>query len=309
MAFGSYLRSGDASDSAVRAILESLNRARGTAYDTDRGSAVWAENYAFAKAIADVWLANERLAKQFDPSTIGVYLSRWEKMLGITPKASATLAQRKSLLARRMAYWSKEPVTANVDELLSDILGDVYVEINHTSVTDDTGYVPDGPITLPGGATLADGDWKSNISYVAVRVWQPLQGVNQQAELSDALFYNVANSFKPELDRYLPAYTTFEWYRFTIMPTTETIDIGAGSDVLGGVGTSWATGVNPFVAGEEIELVDESGNRRSVYIDSVNADDEAVLTQVQDYDANGRYYARKGVFLDLQNLDNAAFDQ
>ena len=95
-----YFRCGAQSGTPLERLHKSLNQARGTAYSVSDpteadGTAIDAKNYAYAKAINEIWNANIRLANQFDPNKMGVFLSRWEKILGLVKIPTDTLEDRK----------------------------------------------------------------------------------------------------------------------------------------------------------------------------------------------------------------------
>ncbi len=121
----------------VQTILESLNSARGTAYDVTAESPVWVENMAIARAIADVWNTNELLANQFTPSKLTVMLSRWEKVLGLTPDPASTEYDRRAIVAERIARAGVPVTYSEVFDRVSAAIAPVTLsEIYHNPTTD-----------------------------------------------------------------------------------------------------------------------------------------------------------------------------
>lgn len=198
-------------------ILDSLNQQRGTAYDTSQASPVYAENLAFARAIAEVWANNERLANQWDPLRMTDFLPRWEAIYGLYPSPSDTLVDRRKRVAAAVARVAQFPTYQNVVDTLRAALGNVFVSITHTGTgAANPTVVAGGAVTSPSGPanvvwvglgnTTSTVDWYSNVAHVLVQVQQP-------AGMLDVDFYSAAGKIFPILDSLLPAWVTFDWYR------------------------------------------------------------------------------------------------
>ena len=186
----------------VKRILEALNAARGSAYDTTSTSNVYAENLAIARAIAECWSTNARMANQWDANRVSDFISRWEAIYGIYPLSADTTADRRARIAVAAGRPGKQPNYQDTSDLLRAALGATFVQIIHTSTTD-----PHASIIWPGAGntTLAVG-WSSSVSFVAVLVKQP-------AGMNDGQFYETIGKMFPILDGVLPAWTTFDWLR------------------------------------------------------------------------------------------------
>ena len=146
--FANIWRTGESANTPFELILNSLNKARGTAYSaydtTQDNTAVYVENYAFAKAITDLWESNQRLANQFDPLRMGAYINRWEAILGIFADPTDTIEQRKAVIGAKMALLANAPIDQAVADLCSAYLGNLFVELVHSNASDNLGGVPGG---------------------------------------------------------------------------------------------------------------------------------------------------------------------
>jgi hypothetical protein len=305
-AFSSFGRTGASSETILETVLTSLNDARGTAYSKERGTVVWAENYALAKAIASVWEANRRLANQFDPARMSAFLPRWEKILGIVPAPSDSLKTRKDRVAFKLSLWSKEPTGTNLIELVKAKIGDLYVGITHILSTQNTGSIPGG-LTSPGGVTLPDGEWGSDISYVGIRVWQPRTSADAKL-ITDGEFYDRVKNYKPIYDDHAPAYVTHNWHRFGyVLPGT--VSAALGTNLITGVSTTFQSAVDPVVPGDILEIVDNDGTRRDFTVLSVSSDTNLRITTTFPTPLVAVKVYVGGFVLDADlNVDNCAPD-
>lgn len=185
-------------------IVESLLEADGTAFSKDRESIVWAEREADARCIAYVWGLNRRLTLQRDPQRMTDFLPRWEKILGIVPPPTMSAKRRRAIVELRFNTDGATPDASTVQAALELALNGTLDFIVHTSSADSLGSVPGGTV-VPGGVTLPDGDFRSTIAGVLVKVVRP-------AYLSDTEFYAIVAETSTALDDLLPAWVTFDWY-------------------------------------------------------------------------------------------------
>ncbi len=289
-------RTGGSESSDTQIILSALNTVRGTAYAADPGTIVWVENMAIARTLADAWGTARRFANQFIPAKMTVYLSRWEDIFGISPLQSESLLDRRATVDAKFKSFNVAPFTQNVKDFINSIMAQVFIDLLHVPSQFSTGYVLGGT-TIAGGVTLDDGYWSSNIAYVGVRLYQPLH-------MPDSEFYDVANKFRPHLDAFLSAWTTFNWGRFSVADGY--ISIAANSTVVTGIATNFLTTLQgPVTAGEKIEVFDDNGVVHTFTIATVPSDVDATVTTVIDTAITTKSYRRFGFFLDRINLDNA----
>lgn len=192
-------------------IVESLLEADGTAFSKERESIVWAEREADARCLAYVWGLNRRMTLQRDPRKMTDFLPRWEAILGIVPPPTMSAKRRRAIVELRFRSEGATPDASTVQAAVELAINGTFDAIVHTTSADSIGSVPGGAV-IPGGVTLPDGDWRSTIANIAVKVQRP-------AYLSDAEFYALVAETSTALDDLLPAWVTFDWY----------IDGGSGS--------------------------------------------------------------------------------
>lgn len=191
-------------DGLGEGILEGLNAAHGTAYDTQQGSNVWVENAAYADAIVGLWETNQRIANQVDPLRITSMLPRWERIMRIFPPEGATAPERRAEVARR---WARNGVVTTDQSLfdeVADVIGDVLIAIEYFDVGTATTFWPSGtPNPLA--------PWFSTISIARVHV-EPTAGMTYDE------FCRTVGRAIPILDARLPAWAT--WMTWRVDPLT-----------------------------------------------------------------------------------------
>jgi hypothetical protein len=184
----------------LRIIFEALNKARGTGYDTSEDSPVAAENFAFARAIWDVWETNQRMANVADPRRMsGAVLSRWERMFGIAVDPSETVVARRRAVGARFARNGLTPDAPSISDLIIALLGPVFVAIRHTPLA---GAI----VWWPGGTPNPDAPWYSTVARLLVKTVKP-------AGYTEQNFYDAVGGIHVALDPVLPSWTTIDWYR------------------------------------------------------------------------------------------------
>lgn len=203
---------GDSSNSVIEIFLNSLNQGDGDALTDEVDSFNYAENFASARVLADLWSDNTRLSYQFDPQRMTDFLPRWESILNIIPDPNDTAHARRQVVAMKLSNYGKAPTQQVVTDLLRLILKDVFVSIlnNDPDLPIAPGDFPLGSIpggaVIPGGATLSDEIWHSAVAYLAILV-------NQPAGMADADFYDAVGNIDCSLEGLLPAWITFNWVR------------------------------------------------------------------------------------------------
>jgi hypothetical protein len=288
-------RTGASQGTVVSAILNSINESRGTAYATEPGTAVWVENYALAKTLADAWESARRFSNQFDPQRLTSYLDRWEGILGIVPSATATDNARRRAIAAKWSLFNVVPTSQAATDFLKILLPAIYVATLHTASSVARGSVTGG-VTIPGGVTLLDGPFKSSIANLVIRMVEP-------PSMSDSEFYQTVNSFKPFFDDFLPAHVTYDWGRYGL--NLGKITVAAGDTAVYGTGTLFITGsAGAVVAGSDIEVYDDLGNVRTLIATSVINETTLAIQTPPPIAITLQPFKRFGFFLDATNLDN-----
>jgi len=222
-------------------MLNALLQAQGSAIATDIDSAAYVECYAKARLLADMWSTVIRLGNQFDPNKMTDFLPRWEAIYGIVPSPTATLAQRRALIASKIANYGNSPTIQVVTDLLALVLGDVFVTILYGSDTIQDGYyagsagiegfVPGGANVLGGfdfpdqsvnnpnipfGFTEGQGfnqqGWSSTMATLLIIVQQPVGMSNQT-------FLNIVAQIDNNLENLMPAWATWAWAEYNSLGT------------------------------------------------------------------------------------------
>lgn len=192
-------------------IVDSLNAARGTAYDTSQTSTVYAENLAIARALEAAWSANARLRNQMDPDKMSDFLPRWLKILGLPITANASTASNRALVKATFERATRAPTYQAIYDLCSTILGDLFVDLVKTtsSTSGVVSYVPASESWDPGywsEDTITGLNWYSLISHLVVLVEKP-------TAMDDSEFYATIGRVIGPLDSYLPSWVTFDLVR------------------------------------------------------------------------------------------------
>lgn len=198
----------------VQTILTSFNADRGTAFDTaDRETVVYAINMAIARAIAAAWGSNERLSRIWIPASMPVdVLARWEKILNISPLPTDAPKDRRDRVAEVMARFGQATLEARIDALLTEKLGDAYVQIEHIAYSNALIYVPDG--SYPWGV-VGSVPWSSTVAHLLVQLQKP-------TGWTEGEFYDAAGKVPQLLEPLLPVWVTVDWYR----PGPISVDVG-----------------------------------------------------------------------------------
>lgn len=194
----------------LKRIVDSLNAQRGSAYDTDQTSNIYAENMAFARAINCAWSDNARLANQWDANRMTDFLSRWEKIFGIYVLDGDSDVERRARIAVSFLRINQQPGYQAVYDIIYDLLGsDVFVGIVHT--TSAAGVNGPAVVWTPAGHNVGSHDpdgivnWYSNIAHVLIQIQLP--SYMPQYELDGKI-----SKLGPVLDSFLPAWVTWDWF-------------------------------------------------------------------------------------------------
>lgn len=198
----------------LKRLVDSLNSQRGTAYNTDQSSNVYAENMAYARAINHAWSDNNRLANQWDAQRMTDFLPRWEKIFGIVPDPLDSLQARRAVIANAFLRLGQQPgYQAVYDACLAAVGSDVFVGIVHTTSAAGVNgpavvWTPDTTPAWPVGNVDPSHvlTWYSNIAHVLIQVQQP-------ASMGDAEFSGRVGKLWPILDSFLPAWVTWDWFK------------------------------------------------------------------------------------------------
>lgn len=189
----------------VATLFASIQESMGDAFTQDEASAFAAEVQADASTLAYLFNLNQKLADEFDPDTMSDFLPRWEKIYGIAPDPSASISDRQAAvkLKKQARGWTR--TNAFLFDLLTQLLGANFISLTPGDPALQIGSIPGG-LSIPGGATLVDGDFCSHVAQVFIHVEKTmgqsaLDFANAQAQLPNVL------------KQFLPAWTDWTVYQ------------------------------------------------------------------------------------------------
>lgn len=299
-------RTGSERSSNLENILKELNSGLGTAFasnDTNiTNTLTYVENMAIARALNDLWECNRRLANQSDPKRMGVFIPRWEKILGLIPKITDSIEDRKLAIAASFNIWSKPPTEENVVDFLKILISSIFIGVEYIDPNLNNGSVPGGAV-VPGGVALPDGPWQSTANRLVIRIWQKRDHLDNKL-MTDNEFINTIKKFVLFLDNYLPTYVSFQTFRFfSNGPGKITTTIG--STLVTGSSTTFTSTFSP---GVRFEGVDDTGNVQTYTVLTVTNDTNLILSSAAISNNTSGFYRISGFFLDAaNNLDNSTF--
>lgn len=319
------LRAGNSNRDDLQQIAKSLLAQRGDAITNDVGSVIWIETQAWARAIYHIWAVNQKLSYQFDPNKMTDFLSRWETIMGLAALPTDSLQDRQQRIAARFAIINKTPDTQNVTDLLKAALGVTFLLLINNNPSTAYAQFPGGSAITGGITNVVNGDWYSTIQELFVEVIHPISFTNNQ-------FYNTVNQIFPLLNKYLPAYDSFDWFWDSFSDDgngTATnrglLTVSVGSANLTGTLTTWNTLINAdgtynVEPGSILECYDDVGNWQRLTVLTVNSDTSITLTAPVTNNITNKPYVIQGFFLDCDptqfpyppadahNLDNAGLN-
>lgn len=192
------------------AIHQSLLDARGTAYDTSYGTAVWGECLSQARVIFEGWETLRRMSVQRDPDRMTDMLPRWEAILKLAVPFGSSFNARRAVVKRKLQQIAASMTVAGLNQLLAQIYPNIFQAIvrAHSDATPPNAqlaHLPGG-LTVPGGVTLTDGAFTSSIYAVLVNVAQP-------AWMTDSAFYREAKSLYEWVTPVFASHGVIDWFR------------------------------------------------------------------------------------------------
>lgn len=190
-----------------------LRAMRSSAYSTETGNLVDAENVAIARSSAARFRAGEKLATNGTPLTSDERLEYWVEVLDVPFHPGDT---RQEIRARCSAFYklAEGATEPNVDLAIAELLGNNFVRTWRARGTDLANPPPqtfalftDGEVQTAGltAYTLGSGVWLSERAHLTVEV----QLLEHQT-LGEFLRMMNVDLFQL-LDRMLPSDMTFNW--------------------------------------------------------------------------------------------------
>jgi len=175
----------------LQRIVESLAKARGTAYDVTQPSNLYPNIMATARLLNASWATNASLGFLWDAARTPA-LARWEAMLALPVSATDTEQDRRNRLAAVFAKIGQAVTENSLSVQLQAALGPVFVSVDFLSTTVALQQ------TSPG--------WFSNVAHVLIRVQTP-------AGYQEVDFQNAVAKIFGIMDAQAPAWVTWDWYR------------------------------------------------------------------------------------------------
>lgn len=253
-----FERYGGGRPNVVEAIFRSICQQRGTAYDTSNWSSnVYLENMALARAIAECWSNNVRLANQWDTARMTEFIPRWERILGLAPLFTDTDIDRRTRIAAAFARIAQAGIYQTVyDQMLATLGSNIFRGI----VTTASGSAA-AVVWTPAGWTMGSHDatkvlnWYSTVAHILISVTQP-------AGMKDGEFYVKCGAINPILDTLLPAWMTWDWARNTTTTPLHVVSIatitGAGGTAVVATNTYNGAAQHGFVVGQTVTIAGHS---------------------------------------------------
>jgi hypothetical protein len=190
---------GNQAKPTIRVLADALGKARGTAYDTTEGGTVEVRDWGVARALWEGWETNDRLARVTDVRRVaGAMLGRWEAILAKPPEPGDTIVARQSRLVDIQRREGQTPHQQYVLDRLTELLGDILVQVHHIAPADAVMY-------WPGGTELPGYPWYSTVCYLPVQVQRP-------TGFTWPDFFGRIGKLAALLDDILPAWITFDWF-------------------------------------------------------------------------------------------------
>lgn len=208
------MKLGGAADGDLEVIQEAFAEALGSALAKERGTVSWVENHAIARVLWALYAAAQRLANQWDPKKMTVFLERWEDILLTSPLPTDTDAARRTRVGLKMSLIGAGTTGDILRTYLETAIPEIYVDLVFTDPLDATTYVPGGGSVPGGGPTFLDGDligpfmspYASSVAYMAILIEKP-------DSMSDNTFYALAARVYDDVDGLIGAWMDFDWVR------------------------------------------------------------------------------------------------
>jgi hypothetical protein len=188
------------------AIYRELVAARGSAYTTSKTSYLHVENIVFARQMAALLRASEKVDCQSRPGQADETVDDWAYILDVmrTSEDPTWMVRQRCETQFRLAT---SPTRTNVEQACSDMLGQAYVGINRVNCDDydnppaDT-YWNMNPVSW-GGIDLGTGEWTSPIASIHVEL-AAVSNCDQET------YNSLTRVHLPRmLQRMLPSWVTF----------------------------------------------------------------------------------------------------
>jgi hypothetical protein len=187
-------------------IRQSLLEEYSPVFDVSEGTIASVEAAAEAAAVAMIWAASERLAKQSQALRMIEALPIWEEACGLRPSLRDSNRERRDSLAAKFRGYGGN-TEADIRQVCSTAMGSAFVAIRHVEPTDVVSYWPGINPGPPGS------EWWSNRSMVLAQV--------TNAGLGDEEFRRRTAKMTSVVDEILTGECVFDWFRWDTDGTDE----------------------------------------------------------------------------------------
>jgi len=173
------------------AMLRALDKG----FDVSENSAVYAEAYAHALALAWIWRLNGRLRNQLVPSKMLETLTTWEAACRLRPTPTDSVQDRRRRVAAKFRGIIANTVS-DIYDVMAALLGSHFLGVLGPTVADEVTYWPGVNPGPPGF------EWTSNRALIAVRT--------QRLGLDDIAFDALLARAAEMLDAMIPAWMGYQ---------------------------------------------------------------------------------------------------
>lgn len=202
-AYGSFPRPLGGGASELQVLHEDLLHAYGSAFDKSRGSYLWDLCWSDARALYAAWQANRRMLAQWNPGTASWSIPVWERNLALSPYGLSIGGRRRQLVAHESRY-GVDTTPQDIEQVLRDTLGDIYVETRIHTPDNAMVHAPDN--TYPWGTVDPSAPWYSTVSHMAIVV-QDVAGIGPGE------WYERIGRMTAALNERLNVWATFDWIK------------------------------------------------------------------------------------------------
>lgn len=291
----------------LEALTESFRNNLGTAYSKSDDSYIGVLSYTICRMLQNYINTCRSIRLQQTPLSMDdEVVDNVFNMLGFASDNKDTKSKRE-MLHRIFSRKTKYQTNGNVSEYISNMLDDIFLNLSPISKSDTDGN-PDGYTvgSIPGGlvtdvVNIKDGNWTSPLSFLPVRLWNPRNTFGEE-QYSTQEFLTKANSFKPELDRYLPVGVSTNWYTHVGDNHDGNISYAPGDNFISGSSTTFLSGISPISNNEELEVLSDNNILYTFIVENVLSDTIIQISNPTNLTLTNQSYRRRGVFLGVDGV-------
>ena len=181
-------------DSTVQIEHQAILDALEPGFDISNTTALYAEAYAEAIAVAMIWYSNARLSNQMIPERMLENLTVWEKSCTLRPSPDEPDRDRRSRLSAKLRGVAANAI-GDIEEAAITILGANFDQLSQTSPANHVAYWPGVNPGPPGY------EWSSNRASISISINSNNLDKNSQASLVSAMIL--------QLDAMCPSWMSF----------------------------------------------------------------------------------------------------